>query len=100
MAKYLFCILYSHDDYLFHVGLTFTDANSTTFIRLSLEGEFMDEDEEFNVEYDEKICTISGVGDEIDLDRLRSLIKDSRYICSNCGRSASSAGNLCAPERL
>ena len=60
----------------------------------------MKEGENFDVESDDKICSVSCSGDQIDLDRLRRLVKDSRYICSACGRSAANADNLCSPEML
>jgi hypothetical protein len=54
--------------------------------------------EDFEQEYDEKICTLSDSEDPGDLDLLEHLVKDSRYICSACGRSAANAANLCSPE--
>jgi hypothetical protein len=33
-------------------------------------------------------------------DRLRELIKDARYYCGKCGRSAHEAENLCRPVEL
>lgn len=58
----------------------------------------MDEEETFDMEYDEKICTLADSQDPGDLDLLEHLVKNSRYICSSCGRSAANAENLCSPE--
>lgn len=30
----------------------------------------------------------------------KSLVKDSKYVCKSCGRTAASDANLCAPEAL
>jgi hypothetical protein len=56
--------------------------------------------EKFDVERDEKICSISDSEDPVKIERIRHLIKDSKYVCSTCGRSAMRAENLCAPETL
>lgn len=60
----------------------------------------MDKDEGYNSGSDEKICSLSGSGDRADLDRIKSLVKNSRYVCSSCGRAAVDSENLCAPEML
>jgi len=33
-------------------------------------------------------------------EELQLLVKDSAYICGDCGRSAASHENLCRPQRL
>jgi hypothetical protein len=60
----------------------------------------MDRSEDFDDECGEKICSISGSGDEADLELLRKLVKNSRYVCSTCGRSAFNADSLCSPENI
>ncbi len=30
----------------------------------------------------------------------KSLVKDSKYVCKSCGRTAAHDANLCAPEAL
>jgi|WetSurSiteA1Bulk_404760.scaffolds.fasta_scaffold01315_2 hypothetical protein len=60
----------------------------------------MDEGEKFDIESDEKLCWIIESQNRVDLDCLRPLVKDSRFICSMCGRSAANAEHLCAPEIL
>ena len=59
----------------------------------------MDE-ESFDMEYDEKICSLSGSENQNDLDLLKHLVKNSQYICSACGRTAANEYNLCSPEKL
>lgn len=59
----------------------------------------MDE-EKFDMESDEKLCSLSGSDNQNDLDLLKHLAKDSQYICSMCSRSAASEYNLCSPEKL
>ena len=60
----------------------------------------MDDRENFDSESEDKVCSINASGDPSDLQRLRRLAKNSRYICSSCGRSAKNEENLCCPEEL
>lgn len=30
----------------------------------------------------------------------KALVQDAQYLCQNCGRTAKSAANLCAPKEL
>ena len=60
----------------------------------------MDDNEDFGMEYDEKLCTLSGTGDSIDLDLIKSLAKNSQFVCSTCGRAATNPQNLCSPEKM
>ncbi len=60
----------------------------------------MDEGQNFDIESDEKVCSISSAGDPSDLQRLRRLVRNSRYVCASCGRTANHEENLCAPEEL
>ena len=53
---------------------------------------------DFQYEYDDKICSLTNSRDNIDLRLLRQLVRDSRYICRSCGRSAVDAERLCSPE--
>ncbi len=48
----------------------------------------------------EKMCFLSDSNEEHRMDMLKSLIKDSRYVCSACGRAASSEAAICSPEKL
>jgi hypothetical protein len=49
-------------------------------------------------ERDVKICTLTNSWEQIDVEILKPLVKDSRYICHTCGRSAADAERLCSPE--
>ncbi len=49
---------------------------------------------------DEKVCSINDLDDQGEIDRLKSFVRNSRYVCSTCGRSAANADNLCSPETL
>jgi len=60
----------------------------------------MDDREDFDSACEDKMCSISGSGDEANLDLLKRMVKNSRYVCSACGRSALNADNLCSPESL
>jgi hypothetical protein len=60
----------------------------------------MNKDESFDSEFDTKLCTLSGSNDQTDLDLIKSLEQDSRYVCIGCGRTAANEENLCSPEAL
>ena len=45
----------------------------------------------------EHLCKIAKRGD---LDQIREVIRDARFFCIKCGRSAHEAGNLCMPLDL
>jgi hypothetical protein len=60
----------------------------------------MDKSQNLDAERDDKICSLTASGNQMDLDLIRSLVKDSRYICSACGRTTGHAENLCDPEWL
>ena len=34
------------------------------------------------------------------LDEYKMLIRDAKYVCKDCGRSAARAENLCFPEKI
>ncbi len=57
-------------------------------------------DEEIESEFDNKLCTLSSSRHKVDLDLIKSLVQDSRYVCVGCGRTAADEENLCAPEEL
>ena len=46
---------------------------------------------------DKMVCEISFSSDS-EFKELKSLTKDSKFICRGCGRSAASEDNLCQPE--
>jgi DNA-directed RNA polymerase subunit RPC12/RpoP len=48
----------------------------------------------------EKMCFLSDSDEEHRMDMLKSMVQASKYICSACGRAASSPEALCSPEKL
>jgi hypothetical protein len=46
---------------------------------------------------DKAICEIDFSSDS-GFKELKSLIKDSRFVCRNCGRAAGNEESLCEPE--
>jgi len=55
---------------------------------------------DFDYEYEDKICSLTSSRDQIDLKSLKKLVKNSRYICRTCGRSAVDERKLCLPEKM
>lgn len=50
--------------------------------------------------HDDKLCAMTCCPGRIDLNALKPLVKDPKYICSECGRAAANADNLCSPKKL
>jgi rubrerythrin len=48
----------------------------------------------------DKICAVNESYDEHRLEYLKSMVKNSEYVCSACGRAASSEEAICAPESV
>jgi hypothetical protein len=40
------------------------------------------------------------VEDKVPLEKIKPLVKDAKYICKGCMRTAAKAEILCAPEKL
>jgi hypothetical protein len=40
------------------------------------------------------------VEDKTPIEKIKPLVKDSKYICKGCMRTAANPENLCAPEKL
>jgi hypothetical protein len=40
------------------------------------------------------------VGDQADIETIKPLIRNAKYICATCGRAAAKAENLCNPMPL
>jgi hypothetical protein len=50
---------------------------------------------------EQKLCFIGDIGKEKStLDNYKKLVKEPRFICKGCGRTAASDSNLCSPERM
>ena len=47
--------------------------------------------------HQEKMCAMSCCPCNLDLDKLKPLVEDARFICSSCGRVANKEENLCKP---
>jgi hypothetical protein len=50
--------------------------------------------------HDDKLCAMTCCPGRIDLKALTPLVKDPKYICSECGRAAAKEENLCSPKKL
>jgi hypothetical protein len=37
---------------------------------------------------------------KVPIENIKPLVKDAKYICKGCYRTAANAENLCAPEKL
>lgn len=48
----------------------------------------------------EKMCFLSDSNEERRMEMLMSMAKDPQYVCSACGRAASSEEAVCSPEKL
>ncbi len=46
---------------------------------------------------DRHLCKVSK---DNDLERMREIIKDAKYFCKKCGRSAHNAEHLCKPLEI
>jgi hypothetical protein len=38
--------------------------------------------------------------EKVPIEKIKPLVKDAKYICKGCYRTATKAENLCAPEKL
>ncbi len=49
----------------------------------------------------EHLCYLQNIGFvESNLDEYKTLVRNPKYVCGNCGRAAADAQNLCKPEKL
>jgi transposase-like protein len=48
--------------------------------------------------HERHLCKL--VADKTSTEKLKPLVKDSKYICKDCGRTAAKAENLCSPEKI
>ncbi len=51
-------------------------------------------------EHAEKMCAMTCCPHDLPLDKIKSLAKDAKYICTACGRVAADQKNLCVPEAI
>jgi hypothetical protein len=51
--------------------------------------------------HEEHLCLLENVGYlKSSLEDYKSLVKNAKFICKNCGRAAADQKNLCDPEKL
>jgi hypothetical protein len=51
--------------------------------------------------HEEHLCYLQNLGYvQSNLQDYKKLVTNSRFVCKNCGRTAASDKNLCAPEKL
>ncbi len=51
--------------------------------------------------HEQHLCYLQNLGYlESNLEDFKSLVKNPRYICKNCGRAAADEKNLCKPDKL
>jgi DNA-directed RNA polymerase subunit RPC12/RpoP len=53
-----------------------------------------------NVPDRDKICTINESNDGRRMEYLKSVVRNSEYVCSSCGRAASTEEAVCSPESI
>jgi hypothetical protein len=47
-----------------------------------------------------KMCYLSDFNEKHRMEMLKSMAEDPQYVCSACGRAASSEEAVCSPEKL
>ncbi len=47
-----------------------------------------------------RMCVVCSPAMGFDVERVKELVKDPKYVCGCCGRVARSKENLCSPEPL
>jgi len=51
--------------------------------------------------HEEHLCYLQNIGFvQSNLDEYKKLVRNPKYVCGNCGRTAAEEGNLCKPEKL
>lgn len=51
--------------------------------------------------HEDHLCVAKALGYvKNNLEDYKGLVRDSKFVCKECGRTAASAKNLCAPEAL
>ena len=47
-----------------------------------------------------KMCQMTQPANSFDIEKVKSLTNDAKYVCSCCGRTANNKDNLCSPVNL
>lgn len=50
--------------------------------------------------HEKKMCALSCCPCNLDLNKIKPLVNDAKFICKSCGRVANSEENLCQPVPL
>ena len=50
--------------------------------------------------HSEKMCAMACCPCNLDLEKIKALAKDAKFICESCGRVAAEKKNLCQPVPL
>ena len=50
--------------------------------------------------HENKMCGLTCCPCNLDLEKIKRLVRDAQYICKACGRVAADAKNLCEPAPL
>jgi hypothetical protein len=51
--------------------------------------------------HDDHLCYLINMGYiDSSLDDYKKLVKDAKFVCKRCGRSANSSENLCRPVKI
>lgn len=51
--------------------------------------------------HDEHLCYLVNMGFiDINFEAYKELVKDAKFVCKKCGRSAESEENICKPAKL
>jgi hypothetical protein len=54
-----------------------------------------------HIKHDQHLCYLQNMGYvESYFNDYKELIKNARFVCKNCGRSAANEENLCKPEKM
>jgi len=50
--------------------------------------------------HENKMCAMACCPCNLDVEKLKPLVRDPKFICTACGRVAANKENLCEPEAL
>ena len=51
--------------------------------------------------HEEHLCYLQNIGFiESNREEYKTLVRNAKHVCTNCGRSAADEKNLCKPEKL
>jgi hypothetical protein len=54
-----------------------------------------------HVGHEEHLCLLNNTGYmNTSMEDYKNLVRDPKFVCKGCGRTAANDKNLCAPERL